>query len=68
MSRASRGGEEKQRSLKWISVKRAKGKGTSDEIVVNGDVKDEVFGPCAKNKCNLVSIFGAARQGKSFMM
>ena len=30
---------EQQRSLKWISVKRSKGK---NEIIVNKEVKDEV--------------------------
>jgi hypothetical protein len=35
---------------------------------VDFDFCTQVFGPCGKEKCNLVSIFGAARQGKSFMM
>src|SRR5690348_293849 len=39
-------------------------------IVVNEEVKNLVFGgkDSGKEPCNLISIFGGARQGKSFLM
>ena len=54
-------------SLKWIYA--AKGNTTlKTKINVNAAVRTEVFGPVARDRCNLISIFGAARQGKSFLM
>jgi hypothetical protein len=54
-------------SLKWIYA--AKGStALSPQISVNEDVKTQVFGAVGKEMCNLISIFGAARQGKSFLM
>jgi hypothetical protein len=47
-------------SHKWISA----GEGQALQVE---DVRS-VFSPVARNPCNLVSIFGRARQGKSFLM
>lgn len=52
-------------SLKWISINSSlKG----PQLTVNSKVKEEVFKNLSKEKCNMISIFGAARQGKSFLM
>jgi hypothetical protein len=48
------------RSVKWISS----GKGKA----LNVHKVQAIFGPVEKNPCNLISIFGRARQGKSFLM
>ena len=37
-------------------------------IIVNSEVNRQVFRPTGRSKCNLISVFGAARQGKSFLM
>ena len=48
-------------SVKWISS-------SSDGFLrVNNCAKD-VFAQIADKKCNMISIFGLARQGKSFLM
>ena len=52
-------------SLKWISVKTSAHK---SELQVNQKVKLEVFKGYEEDCFNLISIFGAARQGKSFLM
>jgi hypothetical protein len=60
-------------SLKWIFFRpkagASSGSGQST-IVVNEQVKQVVFGDSAATRepCNLISIFGGARQGKSFLM
>lgn len=54
-------------SLKWIYAAKDS-TGIKPQISVNSKVKSEVFGAVANERCNLVSIFGAARQGKSFLM
>eukprot|EP00598_Pedospumella_elongata_P005035 CAMPEP_0184969916 /NCGR_PEP_ID=MMETSP1098-20130426/2520_1 /TAXON_ID=89044 /ORGANISM="Spumella elongata, Strain CCAP 955/1" /LENGTH=921 /DNA_ID=CAMNT_0027491751 /DNA_START=9 /DNA_END=2774 /DNA_ORIENTATION=+ len=48
------------RSHKWISS------GEGKALVVHK--VPSIFSPVAKNPCNLISIFGRARQGKSFLM
>lgn len=69
-------------SLKWIYIsgKSSGGRssaptgGSHPNILVNDEVKKIVFGensgngPTGREPCNLISIFGAARQGKSFLM
>ena len=57
-------------SLKWIFFrpKASSDSGNSQTIVVNDQVKNVVFGDCGREPCNLISIFGGARQGKSFLM
>lgn len=52
-------------SVKWVEMRSAAGK---PQLLVNKDVKREIFQQTAKEPCNLISIFGAARQGKSFLM
>jgi hypothetical protein len=54
-------------SLKWIYVDSHRTTG-AHEIKVNRAVKDVVFRETERDICNLISIFGAARQGKSFLM
>ncbi|KAJ1411405.1 hypothetical protein B484DRAFT_183240 [Ochromonadaceae sp. CCMP2298] len=48
------------KSHKWISA----GEGQALQVE---DVQG-VFAPVARNPCNIISIFGRARQGKSFLM
>lgn len=57
-------------SMKWVSVqhKSGGGGGGASQLVVNPQVAKEVFRPAGRNCCNLISVFGAARQGKSFLM
>jgi hypothetical protein len=59
-------------SAKWIYIKSSSSssRGACPVITVNPQVRSEVFGDsvAAKEPCNLISIFGAARQGKSFLM
>jgi hypothetical protein len=67
-------------SLKWIffrpktgAASASSGPGAASSqstIVVNEQVKQLVFGDsaAAREPCNLISIFGGARQGKSFLM
>ena len=49
------------KSVKWISS-------SSDGVLrLNEDAKD-AFAEITEKKCNMISIFGLARQGKSFLM
>eukprot|EP01041_Mallomonas_annulata_P010551 gene10551-22004_t len=50
-----------QQSSKWISVK-------SSKLAVNSSIQNSVFKKCGNDCVNLISVFGAARQGKSFLM
>lgn len=43
-------------------------RGGRPELGVNKEVVRQVFRPIGREKCNLISVFGAARQGKSFLM
>eukprot|EP00600_Ochromonadales_sp_CCMP1393_P003235 CAMPEP_0174989904 /NCGR_PEP_ID=MMETSP0004_2-20121128/20999_1 /TAXON_ID=420556 /ORGANISM="Ochromonas sp., Strain CCMP1393" /LENGTH=1166 /DNA_ID=CAMNT_0016243401 /DNA_START=22 /DNA_END=3525 /DNA_ORIENTATION=- len=52
-------------SFKWISSGEQKG---SKALEVNEAVQHSVFKSVARSPCNLISIFGRARQGKSFLM
>jgi hypothetical protein len=52
------------KSYKWITNTEAKG--SSKSIQVHN--VSQAFGPVAKSPCNIISIFGRARQGKSFLM
>jgi hypothetical protein len=52
--------------MKWVSVQHKSG--GASQLVVNPRVAKEVFRPIGKSCCNLISVFGAARQGKSFLM
>lgn len=47
-------------SIKWIST-------DSSKLQANPKA-DAVFSKLQKEKCNFISIFGRARQGKSFLM
>lgn len=58
-------GEDVHGSVKWVEMRSAGGK---PQLIVNKNVKKEIFHQTAKEPCNLISIFGAARQGKSFLM
>jgi hypothetical protein len=50
-------------SYKWISSEETR----KGRHLVSGDVS-RVFNPVGRSECNLISIFGRARQGKSFLM
>ena len=39
-----------------------------DEMFANEDASKRILKPLGENPVNLISIFGAARQGKSFLM
>lgn len=60
--------------MKWLGMKKSLSNGqtnqadsTEDQMFVNPDV-NKVLRPLDDRQINLVSIFGAARQGKSFLM
>lgn len=65
MKRSSQDAAESSVSLKWISVAQHRSK---TELTVNARVSQLVFRPTGRSQCNLISVFGAARQGKSFLM
>ena len=54
----------KHSSHKWISMEE---KGAHGRQLVAGNVNN-VFRQIGKSECNIISIFGRARQGKSFLM
>ena len=56
--------ESKGKSLKWLSV--ANNSSGRELNVYNS--AESVFGTSSRQKCNIISIFGGARQGKSFLM
>lgn len=62
MSRKSKSDE---KSLKWLSVSQSSG---CRSLTVHEGGGEIVFKKISKEKCNLISIFGGARQGKSFLM
>lgn len=68
MSRASLSGKQGKSyfSHKWIESAPT-GTGQSS-LVVNSQGLDSVFTGVGSSPCNLISIFGRARQGKSFLM
>jgi hypothetical protein len=52
-------------SFKWIA--NGTSSGESNQLRVN-NLGTSVFRDVERNQCNLISIFGRARQGKSFLM
>jgi hypothetical protein len=54
-----------RQSIRWMEIR------TSDEsntVIVRNEAAESVFASFADRPVNLVSIFGAARQGKSFLL
>ena len=48
-------------ALKWLEM-------TEDGMEANEQVTTDILNPLDNTPVNLISIFGAARQGKSFLM
>ena len=51
--------------MQWLGMRE---KGGRDEMFVNPAVDSGILKQVADDSINLISIFGAARQGKSFLM
>ncbi|POM63551.1 Guanylate-binding protein [Phytophthora palmivora] len=54
------------KAVKWLGMKHAAGK--SDQMFISSEASTQVLEPLGNTPINLISIFGAARQGKSFLM
>ena len=52
-------------SYKWISSLESTG---GRNLAVNPTIEENVFKEVLNSSCNIISIFGRARQGKSFLM
>ena len=63
MSRLSK--IEEEASVKWISASQTP---RGPVLQVDDTVDKSIFRPLGDKPVNLISIFGAARQGKSFLM
>jgi hypothetical protein len=50
---------------KWLGIREHQGVPT---MFVSAEANERIFMPMDEKTCNLISIFGAARQGKSFLM
>ncbi|KAH7481889.1 hypothetical protein KRP22_011148 [Phytophthora ramorum] len=60
-------GASKPKAVKWLGMsKHAAGK--SDQMFISAEAASHVLQPLGDTPINLISIFGAARQGKSFLM
>uniref|UniRef100_K3W7D1 Guanylate-binding protein N-terminal domain-containing protein n=1 Tax=Globisporangium ultimum (strain ATCC 200006 / CBS 805.95 / DAOM BR144) TaxID=431595 RepID=K3W7D1_GLOUD len=58
-------------AVKWLGMGPSDGRSnhtTSDHMFVSQEAATEVLQPLGDEQINLISIFGAARQGKSFLM
>jgi hypothetical protein len=53
-------------SYKWISTNSVSGSGR--QLIVNQEAANRVFGRLRGQDLNFISVFGRARQGKSFLM
>ena len=53
------------RAHKWISTEAV---GSGRRLVVNDSDSQRIFSGVGRKPVNLISIFGRARQGKSFLM
>ncbi|CAH0513941.1 unnamed protein product [Peronospora belbahrii] len=62
------GDSSRPKAVKWLGMKKHTTTGTSDEMFMNTEATKQVLEPLNETLINLVSIFGAARQGKSFLM
>ncbi|CAI5746190.1 unnamed protein product [Peronospora destructor] len=60
-------GSSRPKAVKWLGMsKHAAGK--SDQMFISNEAAEHVLEPLGETLINLISIFGAARQGKSFLM
>lgn len=55
-------------AVKWLGMKKDEAKDRNDRMFVNAEASRGVLEPLEDERVNLISIFGAARQGKSFLM
>lgn len=55
-------------AVKWLGMKKDEAKDRNDRMFVNAEASRGVLEPLEDQRVNLISIFGAARQGKSFLM
>ncbi|CAI5733623.1 unnamed protein product [Hyaloperonospora brassicae] len=55
------------KAVKWLGMGRPTA-GKSDQMFISAEAAEQVFEPLGETLINLISIFGAARQGKSFLM
>lgn len=56
-----------EQAVKWLGMKRGDG-GEGDRMFMGAEAAGKVLEPLGDHAINLISIFGAARQGKSFLM
>ncbi|EEY65543.1 uncharacterized protein PITG_03039 [Phytophthora infestans T30-4] len=55
------------KAVKWLGMG-AHAAGKSDQMFISSEASTQVLQPLGDTPINLISIFGAARQGKSFLM
>ncbi|CEG49755.1 guanylate-binding protein [Plasmopara halstedii] len=55
------------KAVKWLGMG-ANRAGKSDQMFISSEASSQVLQPLGDTTINLISIFGAARQGKSFLM
>ncbi|KAE9009383.1 hypothetical protein PR003_g15951 [Phytophthora rubi] len=60
-------GAAKPKAVKWLGMDRHAA-GKSDQMFISAEAAERVLQPLGDTPVNLISIFGAARQGKSFLM
>ncbi|KAG6586887.1 Guanylate-binding protein [Phytophthora cinnamomi] len=60
-------GAARPQAVKWLGMGRHAA-GKSDQMFISAEAAERVLRPLGDTPINLISIFGAARQGKSFLM
>ncbi|KAI9907421.1 hypothetical protein PsorP6_004597 [Peronosclerospora sorghi] len=63
----SSGGPSRPKAVKWLKMGKQDA-GKSDQMSIGTEAAEQVLQPLGETPINLISIFGAARQGKSFLM